>query len=338
MHVRKQFPLRNISLLSVAAVLAMVALSAPAMAGDPDYKGWYGNLDLALTQPNSLDQNFGNHTDFSGSVSQTERLVVNNDDDFTWRLGVGYSWGSKGSLQVSYWSFDNDDNESGNVSGEFNPLFISYSSYYGQYLYDNATGVDFEAKTNVKASTWDVDYIRPMSVSDKFTVKWLAGLRSASFEETDEVFAEETTYGEAYAQEKHFESDALGFRVGATAVFDFTKRFSLEASATFSFLQADTEGNAKLSDDTGTTLAEEIEVKDDNIKGEIRDFGIKAIWDVGPVDVYVGYEASNWDGLVTDPFAGGGLVPGNGNQRGRDNISFNSWNVGARWQFQGKKK
>lgn len=318
----------------------MLAFSAPATAGDHNYKGWYGNLDLALTQPNSLDQNFASHTNFNKTPIETERLVMDNDDDLTFRVDIGYSWGTKGKLQVSYWQFDNDDNESGKKFGELNPNIVGYSAYYGQYLYDDNTGVKFEAASSVKASTWDVDYIRPIAAGDKFTVSWLAGLRVASYEETQEFRGEETYYGDIYQQEKHIDADAAGFRVGATAEFAFTKKFSMEASAAFSFLQAETDGTAKLSDDAGVfNNGEKITGNDNNIKGEIRDFGLKAVWDVGPVDIYVGYSASNWDGLVVDPITTGVAVPNAVNQRSRDNISFTSWNVGARWQFsQGKKK
>src|SRR5262249_52396871 len=159
-------------------------------------------------------------------------------------------------------------------------------------------GVDFKAESGEKAITWDVDYIRPIASGDKFTVKWLGGLRAASYEESQEFFGAETSYGtDAYRQRKAFHSDAFGFRVGATAEFDFPKAFSMEASAAFSFMQAKTDGEAHLSDDTGAgPPAEIIKAHDNNINGEIRDYGIKGVWDAGPVDVYVGYSASEWSG------------------------------------------
>src|SRR5262245_9795702 len=119
----------------VALIIAL-ALTTPAVAGDNNYQGWYGNLDLALTQPNSLDQNYASNTDFSGSITRTRRLVMDNDSALSWKADVGYSWGTKGSLQVSFWTFSNDDEESGNKKGELNPNVVGYSAYYGQYLYD----------------------------------------------------------------------------------------------------------------------------------------------------------------------------------------------------------
>ena len=65
--------------------------------------------------------------------------------------------------------------------------------------------------------------------------------------------------------------------------------------------------------------------------------GIRAVWMTGHVDWYVGYSAADWDGLVTDPITTGVAVPNAVNQRGRDSIGFNSWNIGGRWRF-GKGK
>ncbi|HZC67760.1 MAG TPA: Lpg1974 family pore-forming outer membrane protein [Nitrospirales bacterium] len=334
MHVRKRFTLRNISLLSAVAILAMAAFSAPAMAGDPDFKGWYGNLDLALTQPNSLDQHFANHVDFSGSQTTDERLVIDNDDDLTWRLDVGYSWGKKGRLQVSYWQFDNDDSQEDSLNGGVYPTIFGYGTNGGMYIY-NSAGVDFEASSSVKATTWDVDYIRPMSAGDKFHVDWLAGLRVADYEETQDFAGTDGTYD--YLQGKHIDASSWGFRFGATAVFDFTKMFSMEAGAAFSFLQGETDGDS-FQKFVGSST-ETNEASDNHIRGQINDYNIKAVWDVGPVDVYAGYSMSDWSGIVTDPVPGnegGHFAAGPIRSRGRDNISFNSWDVGVRWQFGGK--
>src|SRR5262249_7134444 len=154
-----------------------------AQAAAPDYKGWYANLDLALTQPDSLDQHYANHIQFRGSGRfENERLVLDNDADATFRLDVGYSWAKKGSLQLSWGQFDNDDHHDDTLNGGVYPTIFGYGAYGGAYVY-NSAGVDFEASSSVKASTWDVDYVRPMSAGDKFSVRWLAGLRVASYEE-----------------------------------------------------------------------------------------------------------------------------------------------------------
>ena len=64
---------RIAALFALAAAISLAA-PAPAAAADSEFKGWYANLDIALTQPNSLDQHYGTGTDF-GSPSRTDESV-----------------------------------------------------------------------------------------------------------------------------------------------------------------------------------------------------------------------------------------------------------------------
>jgi len=59
-------------------VVAAVASAAPARAADD--QGWFVFLDLANAQPDSLDQHFANHFDFTNPATVvSERLVIDND-------------------------------------------------------------------------------------------------------------------------------------------------------------------------------------------------------------------------------------------------------------------
>lgn len=323
--------------VAVASIL-LLTIGTAAAAGDA-YRGWYGNLDLALSQPNSLDQHFANFIDFSSSTTRDHRLVMDNDADTTWRLDVGYGWGGKGSLQVSYWQFDNEDSQGGSLDGSVYPTIFGYGTNGGMYAYD-ATGVRYAAESSVKASTWDVDYVRPMKSGSMLTVRWLAGLRVASYEEDQSVEITDAATGydcSTYAcrQDKHFESDALGFRFGATAVFHLTTRLDLETAAAFSFMQADTTGD---SSQTFVGVSRETNHgSDDNILARINDYRIAAVWNVGPADVVIGYQYADWRGLVADPVPGneeGHFAAGPIGPRGRDSIAFGGWSAGVRWRFQ----
>ncbi len=324
------------------AALVMLATTAPAAAADDQARGWYAALDLAFTQPNSLDQHYADQMDFSSGSPRGERLVLENDTDSTFRLAVGYRFGKGlGSLQVSYWTFDNDDRQEGAIAGYVVPAIFGsgyygtyYGGYYGAYLFNP----DVTATSSVKATTMDVDYVRPMPVGEKLTVNWLAGLRVATYEE-DQGFVGNDGGGD-YIQTKHIESDAMGLRVGALVRFGFTKRFNLEGGMAASFLQADTEGTASQTFPGGAFETRHAE--DDSIRGTIWDFDVRALWTSGPLDYYVGYTASTWDGMVSDP------VPANTAQgvipvflpfpspaRDRDSIGFNGWHAGVVWRFGG---
>jgi hypothetical protein len=326
--------------VAAIAVFAMLALPTPASAAGEDFKGWFVALDLATTQPNSLDQHFANHIDTTVTPPRVERLVIDNKTDFTYKVSAGYSWGgSLGSLKVSYWSFDNDDKMTDTLAGYVNPTIFGFGyTNYGMYV-SNPAGVTYTATSKVKASTTDLDYIRPIATSEKNTLSWLAGLRVASYEE-DQGFFGNDNLGGYYYQNKHIESNGVGLRVGAAAEFGFTPHFGLVSSAVFSFLQADLEGNSSQQFGSAGT-PETMHSKDNNIRGEMRDFDVKAVWSYGPLDYWLGFSTSSWGGMVADPLpalGGGPLAFGLGpaESRGRDNISFNSLHAGVKWRF-GKK-
>jgi hypothetical protein len=329
-------------MLALTALLVTAAAAPALAAGNDDYKGWFVALDLANTQPNSLDQHYANHVVTGTTPVTDERLVLENDADFTYRATAGYSWGKdKGALMVSYWSFDNEDTVDGNLIGGVYPTIFGYGYYGGMYIYNpGAPGVSFTAASKVQASTIDLDYVRPVSVTPHLTVKWLAGLRVASYEEDQAFTGTDNGYYGYYdgTQTKHFKSDGFGLRVGVKASMGIGDHFSIVPSAVFSFMQADTAGNSRQEFVTGEI--ETNQATDDNIKGEIRDFDVKAMWSYGKVDYWLGYAMSAWDGMVTDPVPGnegGHLAAGPIDSRSRDSISFNSLHAGMTFRF-GKTK
>jgi hypothetical protein len=326
------------SIAIVLSVVALAAIATPAVAADKDYTGWFAVLDLATTQPNSLDQHFANSLDEAGTPYIKRRLTIDNGSDMTYRVGVGYGFGKGlGSLQVSYWSFDNDDSETGSFNGGLYPTLFGYGYNGGSmYLY-NLGGVSFKATSKTKASTTDLDYIRPIVSGDKVSLHWLAGLRVASYEE-DVAFEGHDGYSD-YFQAKHLKSDAWGMRVGAGALFSFTDHFGIKSSMVFSFLQADTKGDSSQTFSIGATPDDVARADDNNIRGEIRDFDVKAVWSYGHLDYFVGYSMSNWGGMVTDSVpANDAYFATNGGAaaRGRNDISFNSLHAGIKWRFGGK--
>jgi hypothetical protein len=336
MPLWKSCPLHRIPWARAAlAVLVVLAAAAPAAAAGKDYEGFFGVLDVALTQPNSLDQHFADSLVFSGSGADYTRHVLDNDADSTFRIQVGYSFGKGlGSIRASYWSFENDDSQSMSIPGGVYPTVFGssyytgrYGSYVGYYYLYNAAGVSVIASSKVKASTLDLDYIGPMVGGNKVSVNWLAGLRRATYEEDQTFDGDDGTY--YIVQGKHFESNALGIRVGAKAAFELTRRFRLEGEVGLSLLQADSKGDSfQIVSERGVLDTNHGE--DDNTRGEIRDLDVRGVWDAGPLDFYVGYAVSSWEGLVSDPVPG---AAGFSSVPGRDSISFNSIHGGVIWRF-----
>ncbi len=99
-----------------------------------------------------------------------------------------------------------------------------------------------------------------------------------------------------------------------------------------SFMQADTDGQARM---TTSTTDEIRRASDDHIRGEIRDYDLRAVWSYGHLDYYAGYSVSDWDGLVTDPVPSSpnfSLSPAS-QGRDRQSIAFNSLHAGVTVRF-----
>ena len=337
MHSQRRGVLARAGFFAIAAVAVLFAFgpSTAMAAHHDDYKGWFVSLDAAETQPNSLDQQYANIVDTTTGF--TTRKVIDNDGDFTWALKVGYSWGEMGGLAVSYWSFDNEDTV--NASESANTV---YPTVFGAYGYNNGGAyalvgpVDYKATAKTKASTIDLDYSRPMHAGEKLTVDWIAGLRSATFEETRAFDSGLDSLGYYVDQTHHMKSDAFGVKVGARVNFGFTQHFSLQGLMAYSFMQANTDGEAT-QNNNGTL--DQVESSDDHVMGEIKDYDVRGVWTWNAFDFYVGYGGQTWEGLVADPIANSSCCGGSNivGRSTRDSVAFNSAHAGVTFRFGGKK-
>ena len=316
------------SILVFLALATAIFVSAGGQARADDFKGWFVLLDLADTQPNSLNMHYANVTDLV--TNDVTRLTLDNDADLSYRLGGGYSWGKMGKLMVSYWTFNNEDEESGAATGYLYPTIFGYGQVYGQqYLYSPT----FKAKGKVQAMTFDVDYARPFETGEKMTISWMAGLRIASYEETQSFTGTNLYATYTYAQKKNFKNDGWGPKIGVNVDWGFTDRFSLAGTAAFSFMQISSDGDASQASDTG--LAESVSVSDDNVRGLIMDFDLRGVWSWDHFGFWVGYSMSDWGGISTDPLPAPNGFGGPTYPNGRDDISFNSVHAGLKWKFGG---
>lgn len=317
--------------MAAFAIAALLASGSPALAAGTDYQGWFVALDLATTQPTGLDRSAANVVDPVSGF--TTREMIDSDADITFAIKGGYSWGELGGLEVSYWSFDNDDETT--TTDNANYIFPTVFGYgyvlgsYGLYAYPTT----YTTTLGVKASVIDVDYFRAMDVGERFTVKWLAGLRTASYEE-DLGFNGTDSLGSYYIENRHMESDAFGIKVGAVLSFGFTDRFALQGKMAFSFLQGDSESKATIQ---AVGLSDQVTADVDNIRGEIRDYDLRAVWMWENLDFYVGYGGQTWDGLVADPQGDTGGCCSSSFRSGstRDSIGFNSLHAGVVFRFGG---
>ncbi len=315
-------------------VLALALAATPASAASNDFKGWLLALDVALTQPEGLDNHIATVINGAAVPPTTQRIIVGNDADVSWGGSLGYAVGlGMGQVQVSYWTFENDNLDNFTMTGYVVPALFGYGYYFDMRL-GYGQPIPFSGGSGVRASTWDLDYSRSIEVGDRFHLNWLAGLRSASYSEDQSFEGFDGTY--TYQQSKSFDADAFGFRVGAGGNFGFSEHFSLSTLLAYSALLASTEGEASQTFvgtiSCGTPCTEIRTGEDGDIGGSILDLELKGVWSAGPVDILLGFTSSRWDGFVRDP------VPATGDlwvseSGSNDSISFNSFEVGLVWRI-----
>jgi major outer membrane protein len=325
--------------LSLAALLALAA-ATPAVAGsDEDVKGWIAAVDLALTRPAGLDEEYAFQSNISATPVQGTRLLLDPGSDSTFRLTGGYDFGlGLGKLEVSYWGFDGSQSTSDTLSGYVFPAVFGYGFYSS--VAPSLTDARVEARSSVQASSIDVDYSRPVDAGENFTFRWLAGLRSVTFEE-EVKFSGAGSYGGFdynIQQKRHMNSDARGLKVGGRGVFRFTERFSMEGGVAVSLLRSDVKGDSSQSiAGTSTTVSERNRAEDNSGRGQILDLDLRGVWTEGPLSIYLGFSSSSWNGLVQDPnpprspsfpMTSGG---------GRDSVSFDSFDVGVIYRFGARR-
>jgi len=338
MHMRRRSILARVAVIGGALAATMAIAAAPARAADPSYEGWFLALDAAMTQPTGLDQHYA--TAYDPNTGGQESLILDNDAGFSGRAGIGFKWGELGALTLSYWSFDNDDK----TSAVDNTRYI-YPTVFGGYAANNAPyggtyglgvgysfPVNYSATSSVKASTIDLEYSRPMQAGERVTINWIAGLRSVTFEE-DLGFSGDDSYGYYYIQKRHIKSDAYGIKVGALFDFGLTQHFSLQGLMAFSFLQGNSDAETSQAALGGY---DSLTVSDNNLRGEIRDYDLRAMWSWKTVDAYFGYGGSTWDGLVADPTGDmNNLGTTKSDGHDRSSIGFNSFHAGMVFRFGG---
>ena len=334
---------RGFVLAALVTGLALAA-STSASAASRDFKGWLFALDVALTQPEGLENHIATVSDPTSLPPLTERVLIDPDSDVSWGATLGYNFGLEfGGVEVSYWTFDNDDTQNFSRTGFVAPALFGYGTY-GYMLVCNASSgscdpslpVAFSGGVGVKAKTLDLDYTQTVDVAGKFSLKWLGGLRTASFDENQSFSAFDGTY--TYQQARSWSADAFGIRVGAAGLFHFTEHFGMEAGVSWSEMMANTDGKASQTFlDGGVSCGappcvEVLKGKDDNLHGSILDLSLKGVWSAGPVDVTLGLTSSNWQGFVKNP------VPANGflftsESPPDDSVGFTNFEMGVRWRF-----
>lgn len=247
---------------ALAAVTAITFLIMPVVKAEkhPDWEGWYAELDVALATPGNTntpaqangpsDAAQGGSSDLSNSVDW-----IDWEDDPTVSGTIGYSFGSKGKLQVTFWSYDDSAASSGKSSDypNYNWFTIGPAASWGySFYYPMSWGFTQE----IQAETIDLEYKRTLIGKERGRVAWGIGARFASFEETvsgsyviPDFFIPGNQF--RFPASRTIDSDGFGFTGSIGGSYDFVKSFGIGSNLRVGFLTSDIDMDHEIVDMDG---------------------------------------------------------------------------------------
>jgi len=292
--------------LAGLALAAIVLAPAAQAAHDPDWQGWFFQLDGALVTPgntNTATYMRGPNValgGFSGAESDVE--WVDWEDDIAFRGSVGYSFGSKGALRVSYWTYDDTAESEGSDYDYYGASWWTVGPVTNiglSYYYTGDTNWSFEQ--NIEASTWDIEYTRTKQVGNPLVLTFGVGIRIAEFTDTLEgQYQLGTDPNIRFPASRIIDSDGFGITGSIGAEYDFSDMFGISSNLRVGFLTADVDMEHTLSDVSayaGPGYYPEF-TESQTIEDEIAmtwDFDVNFTFHTGSfMDVEVGYLYSVW--------------------------------------------
>ena len=340
---------------------AAALLLAPAiLAGsDPDREGWFIDVDFALATPGNTNTPLlasapaDEALCCAGSTSFTNDIEwMEWDDDAAYTLGFGYSWGEKGTLRVSYWTYEDTADSSGFAPSyyyaggyNFNWFTVGPTNSWGYTFYYD---MGWEFDQEIEATTIDIEYTRTKASSNPLALTYGVGVRYASFEEELEGRYTADPLGAAsgpwlFPAQRSTEGDGVGFTASVGALYDFTDYIGISTGIRVGFLTAEVESEHQIIDQdgyynlTGTVWSEESETEDE--VANTLDFTVDVNFSAGAyLDIGVGYFYSTWSDL--GQFQLGRSINGTDDQAGlringenRDRVSWSGPRVSLKWKF-----
>jgi hypothetical protein len=348
---------RSQSFRNAILLLSLLLLyAAPATGEEADHVGWYFAVEAASTTPGNVDTPLlssapslfavGGSTDLETNVEYTDF-----DSGFTGAVTFGYSWGSSGRLQVTFWDYSEEEDASGFSAYYPNRNFftigpLSAFDSYAYGYYSSFNDVSFDMTQELEATTVDVEYMRPVQMeSENLTVTWGIGLRYASFEDEVEgqYVLDPTGFAARYPVTREIESDGIGLTGSVGVNYDFLDSIiGISSNLRVGFILSDVDANHSITDLDGyysnyLTFSQSVSMEDE--VATTIDFEGNLVFHASEnVDFDIGWFYSTWAELpevalsrttATFLVEGAPSIPG----EDRDRISFSGPKARARFRF-----
>ena len=242
---------------------------------------------------------------------------------FGWKVGDGW-------LALSWSQWDDDILDSVSAA---TPDTLWDTLYHADDAWDNFEGTA-SAMRNIDATTIDLTYGRKTFGNDKFSGRWMFGLRQASLDQMMNV--EYNDLINLHLVDLTSEASGIGFMGGVSGTYNINKKWFVTAGFEYSFLTGEVESNTTMidTDIAGTFL----DIDADVTMEEDRMFSMfgassSLVWH--PADawyVWFGYEFTQWNDVVDtmlfpDDVSEGFI------QVDTTDVSFDGFHVGVGFTF-----
>lgn len=332
--------------LMTSAIAVLVLLAAPAARAADDHKGFYILADAALATPgNTNTAILSSGLEDGGQTGSFDSEVVwmDWDDDLAWNLGFGYSFGEKGRIQVSYWSYSGeaDIDGTGPDNNNYSWFNIGPVASVGYSFYE--TPFDYDFNQEIDATALDIDFLRTTHLNSPVTVDWGVGLRILSFEDSVEGSYVDDS-GNRFPASRLIESDGFGFSGTLGVGYDFNNRFGVSTGMKVGFVVSDVDAETEVTDQdgyyhtAGFTHTAAVDGMDDEVAFTLDFNASLNIQIVDAFHIDVGWFFTQWTDMPennlgrevfgTDDQAGMRL-----NGEGRDRITWSGPRIAGVWKF-----
>ncbi len=230
--------------------LVVIAFLTVPFYGD-DSEGFFVELDSWYAQPdNSYAVGYDNpnrweNPDEENNWTGGDALRFDFDESYTLGLEFGYDTDQYGAFSVSYWGYDEDEEELWTSPGTEDIV-----SPYSHPWSDNRFGADYlgwsgETDAQIIDLKWSNDFCGDCV----FSAEYYTGLRFWDYEQKSDLVVSKT-YGTYDPNDSNSETgiikvksdnDGWGFMGGLDGAYDFSDRFSLHSGLELAFLKGDSD-------------------------------------------------------------------------------------------------
>lgn len=274
----------------ISAATAIPDVEVPAgMAGSV-----FAAADYLLLQARRRDLDFAIVAPTRSGLPTGTMESVNWASNSGYRVGGGFRSPLSGWELASYYTYFHTSTNRSVASPAGGTLYATVTHPGFIDAVDNAG-----AGSNLNYNVLDVDIARRFSVSDGFLVRVSAGGRFAWIDQNFNVLYDGQSAGRAVVSSP-INFNGAGVRVGADGTWTVSRGFGFYGRMAGSLLAGDFRTRLFEANNGGAAVISDVTDRFRKV-APVAELGIGASWQGEHVQARIGYEITNWFGLVDSP-------------------------------------